>query len=238
MKYKKTLKIIAGLIVFITLPSLLVLGFLYFKYDEDLPYGKQGAEAEILAVKMLDALNYEAYQKTNYIEWTFRNKHHYKWEKDKNICAVYWKDYKVVLHLNNIENSKVYVHNFNIKGEIEKELLEKAISNFNNDSFWLVAPYKIYDPGTERRLITLENGDKGLLVTYTSGGSTPGDSYLWILDDNSKPKSFKIWASSLPLKGVEASWSDWVITESGAQLPTFHKLLFFGLGMGEVKGTE
>jgi hypothetical protein len=238
MRIKKTLKIITGVIVFFTLPSLVFFGFLYFKYDEDLPNGKQGAEAEILAVKMLDALNYEAFKKTNYIEWTFRNKHHYKWEKDKNICAVYWKDYKVVLHLNNIENSKVYVHNFSIKGEIEKELLEEAINYFNNDSFWLVAPYKIYDPGTERRLVTLENGDKGLLITYTSGGSTPGDSYLWILDENGKPKSFKMWTSILPLQGLEASWSDWVITKSGAQLPTFHRLLFFGLDMGEVKGTE
>ncbi|MCF6296216.1 MAG: hypothetical protein L3J25_11090 [Flavobacteriaceae bacterium] len=238
MRIKKTLKIITGVIVFFTLPSLVFFGFLYFKYDEDLPYGKQGVEAEILAVKMLDALNYEAFKKTNYIEWTFRNKHHYKWEKDKNVCAVYWKEYKVVLHLNDIENSKVYVHNFNIQGDMEKELLEKAISYFNNDSFWLIAPYKVFDKGTERRLVTLENGNEALLVTYTSGGSTPGDSYLWILDENGKPKSFKMWTSILPLQGVEASWSDWVITESGAQLPTFHRLLFFGLEMGEVKGTE
>lgn len=238
MRIKKTLKIIIGVIVFFTLPSLVFFGFLYFKYDEELPYGKQGVEAETLAVKMLDALNYEAFKKTNYIEWTFRNKHHYKWEKDKNVCAVYWKEYKVVLHLNDIENSKVYVHNFGVQGDTAKELIEQATQYFNNDSFWLVAPYKVFDKGVERRLVSLENGDEGLLVTYTSGGSTPGDSYLWILDENGKPKSFKMWTSILPLQGVEASWSDWVITESGAQLPTFHRLLFFGLEMGEVKGTE
>ncbi len=238
MRIKKTLKIIIGVIVFFTLPSLVFFGFLYFKYDEELPYGKQGVEAETLAVKMLDALNYEAFKKTNYIEWTFRNKHHYKWEKDKNVCAVYWKEYKVVLHLNDIENSKVYVHNFGVQGDTAKELIEQATQYFNNDSFWLVAPYKVFDKGVERRLVSLENGDEGLLVTYTSGGSTPGDSYLWILDENGKPKSFKMWTSILPLQGIEASWSDWIITESGAQLPTFHKLLLLGLEMGEVKGTE
>ena len=238
MKYKKTLKIIAGLVIFITLPSLLFIGYLYFKYDEDLPHGKQGEQAEILAVKMLDALDFTAYQKTNYIEWTFRNKHHYKWEKDKNICSVYWKEYKVVLHFNAIENSKTYVHNFNVNNEQKDELITKAISYFNNDSFWLVAPYKIYDAGTERRLVALENGDKGLLVTYTSGGDTPGDSYLWLFDENGKPKSFKMWTSLLPLQGIEASWSNWITTESGAQLPKFHNLLFFDLDMGEVKGTN
>ncbi|MBE9490411.1 MAG: hypothetical protein IMY67_08980 [Bacteroidetes bacterium] len=238
MKLKKTLKIIAGVIVFITLPSLLFFGYLYFKYDEDIPQGKQGVEAEILAVKMLDALDFTAYKKTNYLEWTFKNKHHYKWEKDKNICTVYWKDYKVILHLNNVAQSKVYVHSFIVKGETEKELLEKAIDYFNNDSFWLVAPYKIFDKGVERRLVTLNNGDDALLVTYTSGGSTPGDSFLWILDDNGKPTSFKMWTSLLPLQGVEASWSDWITTKSGAQLPSFHKILFLGLEMGDVKGTE
>ena len=35
MKYKKILKIIAGLLVFITLPSLLFLGYLYFSENED-----------------------------------------------------------------------------------------------------------------------------------------------------------------------------------------------------------
>ena len=189
-KFKKILKIFAGLFVFITLPILLLLGFIYFKYNEDLPQGVQGVEADALAVKMLNALDYEAYKKTNYIEWTFRNKHHYKWQKNKNICSVFWKDNKVVLHLKDIEKSKVYIHDLNVKGEIEKYLIEKAINYFNNDSFWLVAPYKVFDTGTERRLVTLDNGKEALLITYTSGGSTPGDSYLWLLDKNSMPGSF------------------------------------------------
>jgi predicted AlkP superfamily pyrophosphatase or phosphodiesterase len=238
MKTKKILKITAGVIIFITLPSLLLFGYLYFKYNDDIPYGTEGEKAEVLAVKMLDALNFEAFEKTNYIEWTFKNKHHYQWEKDKKICTVYWKDYKVVLNLNDTKKSKAYIHSFTAKDDVEKELIEKAIEYFNNDSFWLVAPYKIFDEGTERRLVTLENGDDALLVTYTSGGTTPGDSYLWEFNAQGKPKSFKMWVSLLPLKGVEASWSDWIITESGAQLPTFHRLLFFGLEMGDVKGSE
>ena len=236
MRLKKILKIIVGTLIFLTLPSLLFIGYLFFKYDEDLPHGIEGEQAEILAVKMLDALDYVAYQKTNYIEWTYRNKHHYKWEKDKKICSVYWKEYKVVLNFNDIENSKAYVHNFNVNNEQKDELITKALNYFNNDSFWLVAPYKIYDAGTERRLVTLENGDKALLVTYTSGGTTPGDSYLWKLNTLGKPISFKMWASVIPFKGLEASWSDWITTESGALLPTHHKYLFLGLDMGEVKG--
>ena len=119
-----------------------------------------------------------------------------------------------------------------------KALIEKAITYFNNDSFWLVAPYKVFDAGVERRLVKTQNNKDALLVTYTTGGSTPGDSYLWLLDDNGKPTAFKMWTSILPIQGLEASWSDWTITESGAQLPSFHKLLILGLEIDDVKGTK
>ena len=238
MSIKKIFKITVGVVIFLTLPTLLFFGAIYLKYNEDLPTGIQGEQADTLANKMLNALDYEAFEATNYLEWTFKRRHHYKWKKDKNSCFVYWKEFKVDLNLKNYSKSKAYVHSFKVDGEQAKELTERAIKYFNNDSFWLIAPYKVFDAGTERRLVTLENGEQALLVTYTSGGSTPGDSYLWILDDTGKPKSFKMWTSIIPIHGLEASWEDWVTTESGAQLPTNHKLLFMGLKMMDVKGTK
>ncbi|GAA4973604.1 hypothetical protein [Algibacter aquimarinus] len=235
VKPKKILKITTGIIVFLTLPSLLFFGFLYFKYNEDLPTGFQGEKADALAYNMLEALNYEAYKNTNVIEWTFKKRHHYIWDKNNNTCEVYWKEYKVNLDLNTISNSKVYVHGFTIDSELSDELIQKALNYFNNDSFWLVAPYKVFDKGVERRLVKTNNNRKALLVTYTSGGSTPGDSFLWLLDDTDKPVAFKMWTSVLPIQGLEASWSNWTITETGAQLPTFHKLLVIGLEIEGIK---
>jgi hypothetical protein len=237
-KPKKIFKIVAGVIIFLTLPSLLFFGFLYFKYNEDLPTGIQGEKADALAYKMLDALNYEAYKDTDIIEWTFKKRHHYKWNKTKSTCDVYWKEYKVILNLNDTSKSKAYIHSFITESDMAKDLIEKAIKYYNNDSFWLVAPYKVFDEGVERRLVKTENNEDALLVTYTSGGSTPGDSYLWLLDDTYKPKAFKIWASILPIDGLEASWNDWTTTETGAQLPTFHKLLVLGLEIDGIKGTK
>lgn len=237
MKTKKALKIITGVIIFITLPSLLFFGFIYFKYNEDLPTGVQGEKADLLAQNMLEALNYEAYKNTNYIEWTFKKRRHYKWEKLKNTCEVYWKEYKVNLNFNDSSQNKAFVHSFKVDNEMAEELIEKAITYFNNDSFWLVAPYKVFDNGVERKLVTLKDNSKALLVTYTTGGSTPGDSYLWLFDKTGKPKAFKMWTSLLPIKGLEASWNDWTTTKSGALLPIFHKFLVIGLKIDEVKGT-
>ena len=234
---RKSIKIALGLLVFITLPSLLFFGFIYFKYQADLPIGAQGEKAELLAAKMLEALDYKAFQETKYIEWTYKNRRHYKWQKDKQICTVYWKEYKVALNLKDYETSKAYVHNFEVKGEKGQNLIAKAIDFYNNDSFWLIAPYKVYDEGVERRLVKNDLGKDALLVTYTSGGSTPGDSYLWQFNKDGKPTKFKMWVSSLPIDGIEASWTDWTTTESGAQLPTNHNILFFSFDMGDVKGT-
>jgi hypothetical protein len=234
MKLKKILKIITGIIIFFTLPSLLFFGFLYFKYNEELPTGIQGEQADKLALKMMNALNYSAYEASDYIEFTFKKRHHYKWNKTENTCEVYWKNFKVNLDLNNNANSIVYENEQVIESS---ELMQKALDYFNNDSFWLVAPYKVFDKGSERRLIKTEDNKDALLITYTSGGSTPGDSFLWNLDDTGKPLSFKMWSSILPIDGLEASWNNWTTTESGAQLPTFHKLLFLGLEIDDIKGT-
>jgi len=235
-KRKKVFKIIGGLIVFFTLPTLLLFGFMYLKYDEDLPKGKQGPEADKLATKMLEALNEEAYLNTDYLEWTFKDRHHYKWYKSDKICEVYWDDFTVILDFNNTSNSKVFVLKQEYKGVEKQDYIIKAKNYFNNDSFWLVAPYKIFDASAERRLVTTEDNEKALLVTHTSGGSTPGDSYLWHLDTEGKPRSYQMWVEILPINGLEATWENWVTTESGAKLPTFHKLLFLGLEMGDVKG--
>ena len=235
---KKILKIVGGIIVFFTLPTLLLFGFLYFKYNEDLPTGVKGTQAEQLATKMLNALDDEAYQNTNYIEWTFNRRHHYKWNKAEKTCEVYWKAYKIHLNLNDNSKSEAFENDIKVEGNSSKELIEKAIVYFNNDSFWLVAPYKVLDPGTKRSLVTLENGQEALLVTYTSGGTTPGDSYLWHLDASGKPTSFQMWVDILPIKGLEASWSDWTTTESGAQLPTFHKFIIIGIEITDIVGRK
>ncbi|WP_253256133.1 hypothetical protein [Formosa algae] len=63
MSAKKILKICGGIIVFLTLPTLLFFGYLYFKYDEDLPQGTPSKAADVVAQNMLDALDYEAYKK-------------------------------------------------------------------------------------------------------------------------------------------------------------------------------
>jgi hypothetical protein len=226
---KKFFKFLGVILLLIVLSGVIY----YFANNEALPEGKKGKDADALAIKMFNAINHEAFENTEVLEWSFRNTNFYKWNKEENIVEVSWDINRVVLHTKKPNNSEVFI---NDKKVDNPEILQKATDFFNNDSFWLTAHYKIFDAGTERSIVNYE-GNEALLITYTSGGSTPGDSYLWILDENYVPTSYKMWTSIIPIGGVSATWSNWKNTESGIKLPTKHTLSIFGmqLTMGEVK---
>ncbi len=233
---KKVLKILIKCIGILFVLGAVTFAILYAIYNKSLPQGKSGIAADSLAHKMLKALNYDAYKDTRYVEWSFKaDKHRYKWDKQLGVVRVEWDDYRVVLNLANPAKSSVFENDIQVTENSRTELIETAVSNFNNDSFWLVAPFKVFDSGTERSLVTLEDGSDGLLINYTSGGTTPGDSYLWKLGKNRMPESFQMWVEIIPIGGLEATWGDWQIMESGVFLPISHKLGPMDFKMGEVK---
>ena len=228
---KKRLKLIA---VF----ALIILGLILslpWILSKPIPQGLPGPQADALAFKMQNALKDSVFNATRYFKWSFRSgANRYLWDKEMGIVWIQWKENKARVHLANTRRSEVWNNGVKQKGEQRKKLLENAVDLFNNDSFWLVAPYKIFDKGTERRVVNWE-GEQGLLVTYTSGGSTPGDSYLWMLNDNGFPNAFRMWVNRLPIGGLEASWDDWIITQTGTYLPKSHKVGPVTLLMGPVE---
>ncbi len=229
---RKALKIIGGIL------ALLIVAFIvvYAVYNENLPEGRPGPDADTLAQKMLSTLNYDKFKNTRFLEWSFQGGSHlYKWDKEKNKVEVSWDDYLVDLDLITPKSSLAFKNGARLMDIESIAIIEKAVDYFNNDSFWLVAPYKVFDSGVVRSIVPLPDGTNGLLVTYNQGGTTPGDSYLWMLQPNGFPKSFKMWVKILPIGGIEATWDDWAVMESGAFLPKSHELGPIRLMMGNVR---
>ncbi|MTI32586.1 hypothetical protein [Xanthovirga aplysinae] len=220
--------------IFFLLGFLFLCGAIYFIVDEPKPKGEKGAEAEVFAQKMLLAINDEAWEKTNFVSWKFMDRHFYVWDKKRHLALVEWDDIKVVFDINRKEGF-AWEKGKTLKEKALENKVDKAWKYWVNDSFWLNPISKIFDQGTERSLVDLEDGQKGLLVTYTKGGNTPGDSYLWTVDEGYVPNKWKLWVSIIPIGGVEFSWEDWISTETGVQISTLHKGRLIDIKLSDVK---
>ncbi len=232
---KKLFKLFKILVLSIIALIILAIAILYFSLNEKLPEGKTGPEADNFALKIQEAVNHHKYVDTDYLQWTFRNKNHYLWSKKSNTVDVIIGDIMVKLDLKNPSKSSIYQNGKLTISNKDPEIIKNALDNFNNDSFWVVAPHKLFDKGATRKLVTFDDNSKGLLVQYSSGGTTPGDSYVWKVDENYLPTSYKMWVSIIPIGGIEASWEGWITTKSGAFLSEKHKLLGFGIPISNLK---
>jgi hypothetical protein len=215
-------KILKYLCIALLALMLFFLGF-YLVKNENLPTGTANTEADQLALSMLSSLNKTAWDSTEVVSWTFRGNHNYIWNKSTNTVTATWGNYEVEFNTQTLKGT-VKDGDFTLIGEEAKQLINKAKDNFNNDSFWLAAPYKVFDSGTKRSIITTKDGRTGLMITYTSGGTTPGDSYAWILDENYRPISVKMWVSIIPVGGIEFTWENYQTLKSGALIARDHKL--------------
>ena len=208
--------------------------------NEPLPEGnKQPKDAMQLALRMSMAINKPSWDSTAYVRWTFQpREHHYIWDKKNHLVEVQWDNKRVLIAPNQrkyivFENENKI--NPNTQAKQFHKLSQKALAHFNNDSFWLNAPAKINDAGTKRDVVTLADGRKGLMVTYTQGGTTPGDTYVWILDENYRPTSWKMWVSIIPIGGMEFSWENWEQTSTGAWIARKHKHPLYDIPITKVK---
>lgn len=214
---KKVLLYIAAILL------ILVIGG-YLTLNEKLPAGENPTKADELANKMLKALNKSAWDSTSVVAWTHKGGHQFVWDKKKQMVEVKWGENNVLLNLKEWNKGKAFSEGKEITDSQLDVLRGKAWSIFCNDSFWLIAPYKVFDEGVSRKIVKTEDGAEALLASYSTGGVTPGDSYLWILDANGVPKAFKLWVKVIPIGGVSATWDNWKTTQTGAIIAQNHKL--------------
>lgn len=217
---------------------LFIAGAIFIKSKNmPLPVGTNPAGGDQLAEAMLAAINKPAFDTIKYMKWNFADRNQYVWDKQVNRARITMGENMVLLDLNEI-TGKAYTNGIEVVGDGAQDLISDAWANWCNDSFWMLAPFKVFDPGTTRTLVPQEGQGMGLLVSYESGGVTPGDSYLWILNKDNTPSRWRMWVSNIPIGGALASWEDWKTLYNGARVSTEHDLSMFQLRLSDMDAGE
>lgn len=194
------------------------------------PAAEPGPEADALARRMIDAVGGAAWARTGAVRWTFAGRYSHLWDRSRGLARVRRGDVEVLLRAGS-PTGRAWRGGARVRGDAERTLVQEAHEAWINDSFWLNAPTKAFDPGTQRA----RAGD-ALLVSYTSGGSTPGDAYLWELDASGRPIAWRMWVSILPLQGLRATWDDWTQLSTGALIAREHRVAGLALRLTDVAG--
>lgn len=224
-----------GLWVAVGLLLTLVAGYgvLVMVLRHPLPDGEEGPAADALARALGRTLGAKEWAGTGAVRWTFRTRHQHLWDRRRNLARVRWREADVLLDLNT-KQGRAWRNRVELTGAAGAEAVERAHSFWANDSFWLAAPFKVFDAGTRRFKVTLADGRTALLVRFESGALAPGDSYLWILGPDGRPVAWRMWTARLPVGGLEVAIKKWETLATGAQVATDQELVVLGIPLTEL----
>jgi hypothetical protein len=209
----KKILLILGIFILVGIAAL-------WYFSESLPKGDTSKNGDELATKMQTALNVKAWDTMKVVTWKSLMNIKYTWNKPANTAVIEWDNIVVKMVLNSVQG-EVYKDGKLVE---DKAAVDKAWASWCNDSFWMFAHYKVFDKGTQRSVVPMEGGKTGLLVSYESGGVTPGDKYLWILNEKYIPEGYKMWVKIVPVKGMYASWENWTTLKNGVMVAPKHKM--------------
>ena len=227
-------RIVLGLAATVLTVGVVLIGIVVL-LSKPLPKGDGGTGGEALARNVERQINKEAWERTGAVRWTFAGRNRHLWDRSRGLSRVQFGQHDVMLSLHTKQGIALTAGQRQTSGEAQK-LIEKAYAHWINDSFWLNPLVKLFDDGVSRQVVPQTDGTQSLLISYNSGGLTPGDSYLWLLDGSNRPRAFRMWVSIIPLKGIEASWDGWQTLPTGAQVSTEHKIGPVTLRLTEVAG--
>jgi len=214
---------VARVLGVILLVLLVAVGVLWAALRHAATPTQSGPEAEALAHEMVTAVDGDAWARTGAVRWTVQGRAHL-WDRQRGLARVEWGGRRVLLDTSS-RYGRAWRDGVELSdGAGKQKLVDKAYALWINDSFWLNPVVKAFDDGTSRARGTVD-GKRALLVSYASGGLTPGDRYLWIVGDDGRPVGWRVWVKILPIGGLQFSWEGWTKLPTGAWVATSHKAL-------------
>jgi hypothetical protein len=220
----------AGLVALVVVVGLLVSAR---ALSMPLPDGPTGPDADAAMRAMVQAVDGDAWDRTGAVTWTFAGRNHL-WDRVRHLDRVTTGSTVTLVNLDT-QAGVATKNGTRLEGRAADKAVASAYAAWINDSFWLNPVVKAFDPPVERRLVS-DEGHPAVLVTYKSGGLTPGDSYLWAAGPDGPPAYWRLWVSIIPIKGLKASFEGWTTLRTGAKVSTVHRAGFLTLTLTDVDG--
>jgi plasmid maintenance system killer protein len=126
-----------------------------------------------------------AWDSTHYIRFNFLGRREHWWDKWTGRHRLEGdtkeKQHYVVIENVNTKEGTAWLDGKKLEGEKAKEMLDNAYGAWVNDTYWLIMPYKLHDPGVNLAYAGDETIDgkvyDKLGLSFGKVGLTPGDHY-------------------------------------------------------------
>lgn len=131
----------------------------------------------------------KAWEQTKIIRWNFFGRRTHTWDKQQNRdhISIPGQNMEIILDLKSKEGTVVKNGEPLTQPDSVQKHLEKAYAMWVNDSYWLVMPFKLQDPGTTLEYMGTDTTKSGrpaykLKLTFGDVGMTPENKYHVYVD--------------------------------------------------------
>ena len=178
--------------------------------------------AEIAGAVMATMGGHEAWEATRFITWNFFGSRRHLWDKHTGDIRIEGTDrasqepYLVLMNLNTKLGHAWSGGEEVTDPEALAELLDRGEAAWINDSYWLVMPYKLRDPG-----VTLKHVGSGEMVdgraaevlelTFDGVGRTPENRYrVYVAADSGLVEQWDFYPRAADVEPrFQIPWHDW-----------------------------
>ncbi len=182
-------------------------------------------QARVIAKEVMEAMGgQDSWNATRYIRFSFFGFRTHYWDKHDGRYRVSWTDresgqsHVILMNLNTGEGNAFIDGAEVADAEERNRSMERARGAWINDTYWLLMPYKLQDPGVDlvydgEEVVDGTVYDK-LHLSFNEVGNTPGDEYWAYI--NRETRLMDRWVYLLQLREGqdersrgEWKWNDW-----------------------------